>query len=111
MTHGYAQPETEASEALGKKRLPVVNGYCVGCAKCVDVCPVDVLATVWDTAVLKDAERCTSCGRCTAVCEDDAIHMHWIPHRGDTGVGEWRQPGREPTPATAVPWWRRWAKA
>lgn len=75
----------------GQKWVPEINGYCVGCSHCVDICQVAALDLVWDAAVLRFPDRCTSCGDCIVPCEDDAIHMQWVPMRGDQSTGRWRE--------------------
>lgn len=81
------------------KRVPVINGYCIGCGKCVKACPHDCLRPVWDFATLVRPDSCTSAADCISVCEDDAIHMRWVAmEEGDRSVGEWRSDPSEPPP-------------
>lgn len=84
---------------VAAKWVPVINDYCVGCGKCVDRCPHGCLASVFDTANLRHADRCVSGGDCVTVCEDNAIHMQWLPMRGNHDVGQWQEgddPPEEP---------------
>jgi len=64
--------------------LPEISrDNCNGCAKCVQICPVEAMTLVSDndphrpkakTAKL-DQEICLGCGVCARVCGQDAIHM------------------------------------
>jgi electron transport complex protein RnfB len=49
---------------------------CIGCARCLPVCPVDAIlgAQHWLHTVLPD--ECTGCELCIAACPVDCIHMH-----------------------------------
>jgi coenzyme F420 hydrogenase subunit beta len=46
----------------------VYKGRCVGCAACVEVCPVNVFDYVDDKPVDTRHEGCVYCGLCAAVC-------------------------------------------
>ena len=86
--------ETTITKAY--KRVPVINGYCVGCANCVEICPAGSLRTILDAANLYYPDTCISCDACIPVCDDDAIHMKWIEFEGRQEVGEWTDTGPEP---------------
>ncbi|MGM0509870.1 MAG: FAD-binding protein [Thermoplasmatota archaeon] len=45
---------------------------CIGCEKCVKVCPTDAIHMEGDVAKLEE-EKCISCGACVAACPVDAI--------------------------------------
>ena len=83
-----AAGDTSASTAT-HKRVPVINGYCVGCGDCVDVCPEGSLRTILDAANLYTPDTCISCEACIPVCDDDAIHMKWVEMDGRQEVGDW----------------------
>ncbi len=64
--------------------LPVVDAErCNGCAKCVDVCPVEAMSVVSASDPHKprkrraevDATACLGCGVCTRVCTVDGLTM------------------------------------
>jgi len=65
--------------------LPRINeSECNGCAKCVDVCPVEAMALVSANDPEKkkkkkaklDEEICLGCGVCVRVCKNNSIEMH-----------------------------------
>ena len=77
---------------LRQENNPVNPDLCIGCGKCVDVCPVDVadsfnagLATrkaiylpvphAIPNAYLVDTAVCTQCGACQDVCPTGAIRL------------------------------------
>jgi NAD-dependent dihydropyrimidine dehydrogenase PreA subunit len=80
---------------------------CIGCGRCVDVCPHQVVALAGRHAQIEDRDACIECGACATNCPTDAIRV-------DAGVGcaislvaEWlrdrkmgrsagRRPGRRP---------------
>jgi ferredoxin len=45
---------------------------CIGCALCVNTCPVDAIEMVDFKAVI-DTEACIACGLCAGACPVDAI--------------------------------------
>ena len=50
-----------------------VNDKCIGCTKCVQVCPVDAIPyTPYEIHTI-DQELCTKCDSCREVCPVDAI--------------------------------------
>ncbi|MFO7574653.1 MAG: NADH-ubiquinone oxidoreductase-F iron-sulfur binding region domain-containing protein, partial [Bacteroidales bacterium] len=50
-----------------------VNDNCIGCTKCVQVCPVDAIPyTPYEKHTI-DQELCTKCDSCREVCPVDAI--------------------------------------
>eukprot|EP00768_Dysnectes_brevis_P002356 gnl/Dysnectes_brevis/178_a206_5807.p1 GENE.gnl/Dysnectes_brevis/178_a206_5807~~gnl/Dysnectes_brevis/178_a206_5807.p1 ORF type:complete len:262 (-),score=92.45 gnl/Dysnectes_brevis/178_a206_5807:110-895(-) len=56
--------------------LPVINiDSCIGCGKCVKVCPSRVIKLVDSKATLASPKRCIGCGHCAASCPVGAISM------------------------------------
>jgi Fe-S-cluster-containing hydrogenase component 2 len=53
---------------------------CIGCEKCVAVCPVEAIIMHESTAIIRPS-KCTLCGQCVEVCpvnaisEDMSIHV------------------------------------
>lgn len=47
---------------------------CIGCGRCIPVCPSDTLSMVGDKAVVT-GETSLQCGHCMAVCPTDAIRV------------------------------------
>lgn len=50
---------------------------CIGCGRCVEVCPADTLSMEGDKAVVS-GDRSLSCGHCAAVCPVEAITVKAI---------------------------------
>lgn len=53
---------------------------CIGCGKCLEVCPHEIFTLSEKKALIKDKDRCMECGACAANCPVDAISV-------DSGVG------------------------
>lgn len=64
---------------------------CVGCARCLTVCPVDAIIGTEDAAHTVITHQCIGCKRCIPVCPMDCILLkeesgeildtHWITQR------------------------------
>jgi electron transport complex protein RnfB len=85
---GGAATARALGELLGKRnigRMPadaaagvaiIDEPSCIGCTRCVEVCPVDAIigaATFSHTVIAAD---CTGCELCIPVCPVDCIRMH-----------------------------------
>lgn len=46
---------------------------CIGCRKCLSVCPQDAI-TLTDGKAVIDKRKCIGCGRCLRVCPASAIY-------------------------------------
>lgn len=71
-----AQPlDPECGEAAPPTVARVVEPDCIGCAKCIDVCPTDAIAGArkWMHAVLE--ADCSGCELCLPVCPVNCIIM------------------------------------
>ncbi|NND58697.1 MAG: electron transport complex subunit RsxB [Gammaproteobacteria bacterium] len=73
------------------------ESLCIGCKKCILVCPVDAIVgapKLMHTVLMAD---CTGCDLCVPVCPVDCIDM--VP--AATGIAAWRRkpPKREPQAA------------
>lgn len=53
---------------------------CIGCGRCLEVCPHQVFALSEKKAVLQDRDACMECGACALNCPVKAISV-------DAGVG------------------------
>lgn len=53
---------------------------CIGCGRCVEVCPHHVFILNDGKAVMADRDLCMECGACSRNCPADAIAV-------DAGVG------------------------
>jgi electron transfer flavoprotein alpha subunit len=51
--------------------IQVIEYKCVGCGKCIEVCPYNAISLENDIAVIN--ENCTLCGACVDSCPFDAI--------------------------------------
>ncbi len=56
---------------------------CIGCGKCVEVCPVDALSLNDEEKAQVDGEKCISCGVCISTCPTDAIETKVTVQKGD----------------------------
>jgi electron transport complex protein RnfB len=69
--------------ACGSEQPPrvarVIEADCIGCAKCIDVCPTDAIAGArkWLHAVV--AADCSGCELCLPACPVDCIVMEPAP--------------------------------
>lgn len=66
------------SFAIGKESVAAM-GYqvreaCIGCRRCLSVCPQSCIAIGENGRTKIDAAHCLSCGRCIEVCPVQAIH-------------------------------------
>ncbi|MFB3923676.1 MAG: ATP-binding protein [Terriglobia bacterium] len=74
----------------GLKWMPVIDvEACTGCGLCVEACGPRSLDIVDGKAVLARPDTCGSEEHCIEPCRDDAIHMAWVPMRGDGTRGRW----------------------
>lgn len=81
--------------------LEVDEDACVGCGRCAEVCPHQVVALRGTRAQIQDRDACIECGACATNCPVGAIHV-------DAGVGcamslvaEWLRDRKSRTPAGA----------
>lgn len=51
----------------------VLTRYCMGCGKCVVVCPYTAISLGEDSKAIVNAALCKGCGSCAAACPSDAI--------------------------------------
>ncbi|MDY6933840.1 MAG: glycyl-radical enzyme activating protein [Spirochaetota bacterium] len=60
----------------GKRRYPEVIPYvsnCIGCRKCLDVCPTGALSLIEEKKPHIDLGLCSTCLQCVKICKDDAL--------------------------------------
>ena len=55
-----------------KPQLQQFMQYCIGCGKCLNVCPVNARKTI-NGVMQYFRELCTGCGRCADVCYAEAL--------------------------------------
>ena len=61
----------------------VITKDCIGCKRCVEVCPSFVFDMTETKSSVVRGEWCIGCGQCGAVCPTEAIHdegTHFAPH-------------------------------
>ncbi len=57
--------------------IPVVNKeVCIGCGKCIEVCPPQALALINEGAYIRE-ELCEECGFCAPECPVNAIEIRF----------------------------------
>ncbi|MDR7856849.1 electron transfer flavoprotein subunit alpha [Tissierella sp.] len=59
--------------------VKVIEMKCIGCGKCVRVCPFDAINMMDKKAVIN--EKCTACGQCIEACPVDAIEKEEKKYR------------------------------
>jgi ferredoxin len=64
----------------GVATLELNVARCVGCGRCVEVCPHQVFLVAGKKAAILDRDACMECGACARNCPVDAIAV-------DAGVG------------------------
>lgn len=70
---GSFTPEQEAAVKAKNRRL-FIEEWCIGCGKCVDICPNNA-ARVIDGRMEPDRSKCVLCGYCAGVCGQYAIKV------------------------------------
>lgn len=49
---------------------------CVGCGRCVEVCPRGVFAIIDNIAAVTDKDSCLECGACARNCDYNALSVN-----------------------------------
>jgi len=68
----------------------IIEQDCIGCAKCIAVCPVDAILGAAKFMHTVIASECTGCELCVAPCPVDCIIMKPLISNNDTGDGSVR---------------------
>lgn len=83
----------------GVTTLRYAEEKCVGCGRCVEVCPHQVFAVEGKQARVVDRDACMECGACALNCPAAAIGVdsgvgcatglinEWLRERGVSGIG------------------------
>lgn len=57
--------------------IPVIDKEsCIGCGKCIEVCPPQALISVDNVAHIRE-DLCEECGFCAPECPVNAIDIHF----------------------------------
>ena len=73
---GSAQDATGGAQtATVAARVTVDGSACIGCGRCIGVCPQGVFATDGGRATAADPSACVLCRRCVRVCPAGAITL------------------------------------
>lgn len=84
------------------KRYAVIDEQtCIGCTKCLQVCPVDAIVGAAKQLHGVVASECTGCGLCLSPCPVDCIRLEPVPETLSTW--KWPYPTRLRQPADARP--------
>jgi Na+-translocating ferredoxin:NAD+ oxidoreductase subunit B len=68
-----------AQKAKPKMLAVIREDECIGCTKCIDVCPVDAILGAGKFMHTVIAAECTGCELCVAPCPVDCIDMLQLP--------------------------------
>ena len=55
--------------------MVVNHDKCIGCHKCVETCPQEIISVREDGKISIDQEHCIGCACCKSVCENDALEL------------------------------------
>jgi glycyl-radical enzyme activating protein len=77
-------PESQRPEP----ELMVFQDKCIGCGRCLEVCPSGAIAAADAEKVAVDLSRCTACGECAATCPSEALLMSGRAMTSDEVVNE-----------------------
>ena len=73
---------------VSRARAVIDEHLCIGCVKCVRVCPVDAILGAAGRMHTVIPQACTGCGLCVPACPVDCIEMRPPPSR----VHDWAWP-------------------
>ena len=57
--------------------VSINQNICIGCGKCITVCPMDVIEIQSDKAMALRELDCTLCSLCAINCKERAIYIHY----------------------------------
>lgn len=67
---------------------PINQQLCIGCGKCVQACPMDVIRLSERKAIVRYVEECMCCAACEDVCPTGAIYVS--PEKENPLMVSWR---------------------
>ncbi|HHY12579.1 MAG TPA: 4Fe-4S binding protein [Firmicutes bacterium] len=71
--NGQQVPDSLADATVRRKSL-IVQAFCKGCGRCVEICP-NMAMEVVDGRARNDSQKCILCGYCAPVCPEFAIRL------------------------------------
>lgn len=81
LLHRPAKPLNPAHGIHGPRRAAVIDeARCIGCTRCILVCPVDAILGATKLMHSVIAQECTGCELCIPACPVDCIVMVPAPH-------------------------------
>lgn len=72
--------EEMAQKTKPKMKAVIREPECIGCTKCIKVCPVDAILGAGKQMHVVITDQCTGCELCIAPCPVDCIDMIELPH-------------------------------
>lgn len=65
---------------------------CVGCDKCVYICPYDAIEALSFGTPQLDYQKCVGCGLCTVICPHQSLYMrNFEPDRISSAINDYRE--------------------
>ena len=80
--HGTHQPRTLAV---------IVEAECIGCTKCIQVCPVDAIVGAAKSMHIIISNLCTGCELCLPPCPMDCIKLLPYENKAEWHYSVWRE--------------------
>ncbi len=77
-----------------RRRAVIDQEHCIGCRKCIDVCPVDAIIGARRFLHIVIARACSGCELCLAACPVDCISLTEVAE-DETRRGLWRTYGAD----------------
>lgn len=71
--------------------LTIEDEKCIGCGRCAEVCPHQVLALRGRMARVEDRDACIECGACATNCPTGALRVDAGVGCAMSLIGEWWQ--------------------
>lgn len=66
--------------------IKINQNECIGCGKCVDICPGNLLTMKDSHATIRDVRDCWGCCACVKICPKNAIAYMLSADLGGTGA-------------------------
>lgn len=76
--------DPERGSYLTRQRAVIDEQVCIGCRKCIDVCPVDAILGARRLMHTVLADECNGCALCLPVCPVDCIQLSSVAVQADT---------------------------